>query len=500
MRDDKEPSSPPALPLREGLLRRFVTDLTRRAFGWINETVIPVEFGADAERARRARLVTGFGVLGLLFGAGFATFYFFIGHYWGTGIIVVCTAEVTLAPFLMRFKKAPETAGNILLLILTLGFTGLCLVEGGLHGHAIAWLVSVPLCALLLTGRRASIAWIFAAFLAAGFIVAVDTVPRLAGLRLPLDYDEKKWNTIVCATGYMGLILFMSLLGHIFERGRTRAFAKKQEALAELAAMNERLVHLNKEKNVFLGIAAHDLKNPLTAIMANAELLKIVNDEPGQVIRFAADIVAASTRMRDLITDLLDANAIEEGRFTSDLQPCDVSAMVERSAENYRFAAGKKQIDIHVSASRGLRAKADPKAMMQILDNLVSNAVKYSPPKTTVSVRTFPESDHVLIAVKDEGPGVSEEDQKKLFGKFTRLSARPTGGESSTGLGLSIVKHLVEAMAGTIQCQAVLGLGATFTLKLPLWTAADDAKVEPKSPPAAHPGSRLTFRQPSVLN
>ena len=293
----------------------------------------------------------------------------------------------------------------------------------------------------------------------------------------------------------------MSLLGHIFERGRTRAFAKMQEALAKLATLNERLVNLNKEKNVFLGIAAHDLKNPLTAILANAELLKIVHEEPAQVIRFAADIVIASTRMRDLITDLLDANAIEEGRFTSDLQPCDVSAMVERSAENYRFSASKKQIDIHVSASRGLRAKADPKAMMQILDNLVSNAVKFSPPKTTVFVRTFPEADHVLIAVKDEGPGVSEEDQKKLFGKFTRLSARPTGGESSTGLGLSIVKHLVEAMvSGTIQCQTVLGFGATFTLKLPLWTEEDDAKTPPKPPPTAQPESRLVFRRPNALN
>jgi signal transduction histidine kinase len=105
---------------------------------------------------------------------------------------------------------------------------------------------------------------------------------------------------------------------------------------------------------------------------------------------------------------------------------------------------------------------------LQILDNLISNALKFSAPHTTIHVHTLPETNNILISIRDEGPGISEADQKKLFQKFTRLSARPTGGESSTGLGLAIVKRLAEAMSGTIQCHSALGAGATFTLRLPV--------------------------------
>jgi two-component system sensor histidine kinase/response regulator len=120
--------------------------------------------------------------------------------------------------------------------------------------------------------------------------------------------------------------------------------------------------------------------------------------------------------------------------------------------------------------SEGCRARGDRAAILQILDNLISNALKYSPPKTTVHVHTLPEREHVVVSVRDEGPGINEEDQKKLFQKFSRLSARPTGGESSTGLGLAIVKRLAEAMSGTVQCHSVPGSGATFSLRLPAWS------------------------------
>jgi signal transduction histidine kinase len=122
---------------------------------------------------------------------------------------------------------------------------------------------------------------------------------------------------------------------------------------------------------------------------------------------------------------------------------------------------------------------ADASASLQILDNLVSNAVKYSPPGKRVVVRITNDelrisnvhsslhTSGVCIAVQDEGPGLSDEDKTKLFGKFARLSARPTAGEHSTGLGLSIVKRLAEAMNGNIHCKSTLGEGATFILVLP---------------------------------
>jgi signal transduction histidine kinase len=444
---------------------------------------IPAELAADPENARRARLVTRFGVLGSLFGFVYAVFYLLIGHKWGTLIILVCSLGVAATPFLMTWKKSAALAGNFFALDLTLGFTGLCFVEGGLHGHAIVWLVSVPLCALLLAGQSAGRRWAVIAFAAGALVAGLD----LAGVRLPVTYDPK-WNSIVSAAGYLGLILFMFILGMIFEAGRARAFAKMRAALTELAASNEQLVRLNNEKNEFMGIAAHDLKNPLTVIVGSAELISMSKD-PARIAKFADTIFAASRRMRDLITNLLDANAIEQGRFIQRLERCDVGELVQQSVEHNQTSAAKKGIAIRVGLTEGLWARADRAATLQILDNLISNALKYSPPNTTMHVHSLPEAEHVLVTVRDEGPGISEADQKKLFQKFTRLTARPTGGESSTGLGLAIVKKLAEAMSGTVHCQSTLGAGATFMLRLPVW---------PKNQPVPEPAPAVPARSPGV--
>jgi signal transduction histidine kinase len=422
---------------------------------------IPLEFFNDPEILRRARLVCRFGLLGALFGALYATFYLLINHVCGALIIIICSAVFGTAPFLMRRKQSIEPAGHLLILILTLGFTALCFVEGGLTGHAIAWLVSVPLCALLLLDQKAATRWALIAFFAASSVAALE----LAGIHLPTTYDQR-WNPIVSTAGYLGLIIFMFFLGLIFETGRARSFAKMQTALADLAHSNERLVHLNNEKNEFLGIAAHDLKNPLTIILGSAEVAGMLDDQT-QVNQLLGNIASAAIRMRDLIANLLDVNAIEQGRFASRLEPCDLGALVEQSVKNNQPGAEKKLIAIQVESTAGLWARADPAATQQILENLISNALKFSSALTTIHLRTLRELDYISVTIRDEGPGISADDQKKLFQKFSRLTARPTGGESSNGLGLAIVKRLAEAMAGTIECQSTPGEGAAFILKLP---------------------------------
>lgn len=445
--------------------------------GTLMDRLIPEKLLADPEQARRARMVNRFGFLGAFFGVAYATFYLFIGHKWGAAIILLCSSGYAVTPFVMRRSQSIKPAGHFLALILTLGFSALCFVEGGLQGHAIAWLVSVPLCSLLLLGQRSAIQWAVIAFLAAGVVAGLD----LAGIKLPVMYDHK-WAQIVSATGYLGLIIFMFILGLTFENSRAHAAAKMQDALVRLETSNERLVHLNNEKTEFLGIAAHDLKNPLTVIAGSAELLTMTQDK-GQLNKLANSIGSAATRMRDLITNLLDVNAIEQGKFSSNVERCDIRQLVEQSLENNQMAATKKTIIFQVGASEGLWARADRAATLQILDNLISNALKYSPPNTTVHVHTLPETGCVLVKIRDEGPGISEADQKKMFQKFSRLSARPTGGESSTGLGLAIVKRLAEAMSGSVQCHSVLGAGATFTLRLPVWTDSPASSTAPAIKP-----------------
>ncbi len=422
-------------------------------------------FSEDPEENRRARLLTGFGLLGSIFGAVYAAFYFLIAHYWGAGIIVLCSIGVAAAPWIMRSTGSLALAANLFSFILTLGFTALCGVEGGMYGHAMAWLVTVPLCALLLAGKESGRVWVIGCFAMGSGVVAANFL----GLMIEPAY-EPSWHSLITAAGYLGLILFMFLLGMIFESGRRRAFGRMQQALRELEVSNERLVHLNQEKNEFLGIAAHDLKNPLTSIIGNAEMIALCKSVE-QTGRFGERIVAAGTRMRDLISNLLDAAAIEEGRFSSNIQPCDLAVLLQRSVEHNQGAATRKQIEIAVEPQT-VWANADEAATLQILDNLLSNALKYSPPKTRVRAACGLSDQQAWVSIQDQGPGISEEDQKKMFGKFMRLSARPTAGESSNGLGLSIVKRLAESMQGTVVCRSRLGEGSTFILHLPRCEAA----------------------------
>jgi signal transduction histidine kinase len=428
---------------------------------WIDKA-IPQNLLHDPESLRRARLITRFGLLGMIFGCVYAAFYLAIGHNWGAGIVILCTIGIAATPSLMVWRRSIEPAGHFFAFVLTSGFFGLCCVEGGVHGHALAWLVSVPLCALLLLGQREAAVWLAIAFLVASLVIGGD----LAGLQLPKTYDPR-FEPVVSAAGYVGLVIFMSTLGLIFERGRATAYARLQEALQALGATNERLVNLNQEKDEFLSIAAHDLKNPLTVIMANCDMMQIIED-PDQIHKMAGQITTASERMHRLIKDLLDANAIEQGRYASKIEACDVGPLVAQMVEQNSFSAQRKQIAIRYNPHERLVVSTDAAAAVQIIDNLLSNAVKYSPANSTIHVHVLAENGYALITIRDEGPGISEDDQKKLFQKYSRLTAKPTGGESSTGLGLSIAKRLAQVLGGDIECRSILGLGSTFILRLPL--------------------------------
>jgi signal transduction histidine kinase len=176
-------------------------------------------------------------------------------------------------------------------------------------------------------------------------------------------------------------------------------------------------------------------------------------------------------------------NAIEEGGIKLNPTLFDIRETVNRIVESYTQRAVQKNILLHYSfPDEAVMTLADERLTEQVVENLISNAVKYSPPNKNVFVRMANNGKEnansqnvqpataqamVRIEVQDEGPGISEEDKKKLFGKFSRLSAQPTGGEHSTGLGLSIVKNLVEVMNGEVWCDSVLGEGAVFILELP---------------------------------
>lgn len=163
-----------AKPASGGFLLRLISSIWDGLVAIFDEAAkrfIPKSCAENPETARRARLICRFGHLGVIFGAVYASFYLCIGHTWGALVVVLCSTGFGLAPWLMKRTESLDVAGNILSLILVLGFSTLCCVEGGMHGHAIAWLASVPLCSMLLLGRTGAGRWMIASFAACAIIV-----------------------------------------------------------------------------------------------------------------------------------------------------------------------------------------------------------------------------------------------------------------------------------------------------------------------------------------
>ncbi|HEY3913530.1 MAG TPA: HAMP domain-containing sensor histidine kinase [Verrucomicrobiae bacterium] len=435
-------------------LANRVWDRISRAFDTYAGRFVTGNYADNADEARRARMICLFAILGAIFGAIYAAFYILIGHRWGTLIVIVCGSGFGAGSSLLRRTGSLNLVGNLLSFILVASFSSLSLVEGGMNGHAIAWLASVPLCTMLLLGRKEAGRWMAASLGVCALVASLN----LFGVKLTPAYDLK-WEGAVSVAGYLGFILFMFVLAVIFETGRQRAFRSLQHALAKLEVSNQ-------EKTEFLGIAAHDLKNPLTVVIGSAELLRLIEDA-GQREQLIGKIIGSSTKMLQLIKNLLDANAIEEGRFASGIERCDLQELMRECVHENGATSARKEIRLELETVAPCWAMADRPGALQVLDNLVSNALKFSPAKTTVHLSATTNGPIALLAIRDEGPGISEEDLKKMFGKFMRLSARPTGGESSNGLGLSIVKRLAERMSGTVRCDSRLGQGATFVLELP---------------------------------
>ncbi len=248
----------------------------------------------------------------------------------------------------------------------------------------------------------------------------------------------------------------------------TRQSLEIQKQNEELERQNQLLHDLNIEKQQIIGVVSHDLKGPFNRIFALVQLLnmskKSLTNEQTEYIGKIHQIAVDGLHM---VRNLLDSRQIEDQGIEMNLESIYLESFVTSFVKNYKAIADRKSIDLQLQSQGNVSAIADRLYLTRILDNLISNAVKFSPQNKTVVVSIEPNDDFVCIGVKDNGPGISEQDQQNLYMKFRPLSAKPTEGESSTGLGLSIVKSLAEKMNGQISCESKLGEGAKFILSLP---------------------------------
>jgi signal transduction histidine kinase len=288
------------------------------------------------------------------------------------------------------------------------------------------------------------------AFIPVIFLTAHNEISRVVeGFQNgAVDYIVKPFNS---------LELLARIHTHV-SLARARTTLQKQNTL---------LQEMNTEISELISIAAHELKNPLQGLLLSldmsASLLK--KNNPRAVETQIEKMHSISKRMLEIIEQWLHIHSA--GTPPNEVRAFPLQDIISHSMEIFQDKAALKKITLKTEIQPTRDVYAHPKLVLEILDNLISNALKFSFPGSAIIISLVQEQSMIRLDVKDHGPGIPEHEQKQLFKKFSRLSTRPTAGESSTGLGLAIVKKLAESMQGSVSCTSSPGNGALFSVHLP---------------------------------
>jgi len=272
----------------------------------------------------------------------------------------------------------------------------------------------------------------------------------------------------------VGFLFFSSMKPDTYEKIHQDIFiqiANQLSTIVEKSRYLQQLLELNEIKNRFLGMAAHDLRNPLSTIKGYLELF--ITDALGELTADQREVLndmnQASDAMLGLINDLLDVTAIETGNLQLNRQPTTPGELLHAVQASLRVLANAKSIDIKLDYPISLPVlQLDQARIKQVLTNLITNALKYSFSRTVILLSAKVYEKEVWISVKDQGQGIPVEEMKNLFKDFSRTSVLPTAGEKSIGLGLAITRRIVEAHGGIIWVDSQIGKGSTFTFSIPI--------------------------------
>lgn len=268
----------------------------------------------------------------------------------------------------------------------------------------------------------------------------------------------KRTNTAIVACG------ILAIGGGAVFSWMLFLFLRKQAQQQRLEAQKDAV----DERNRLIEVLAHDLKNPLGAVRFSARLLSERPQLDEKIAKLSAMISDATDRSIGIVDSLLQMRDLEDAKGRLQAAELNLDELVEQVIENFSLRARDKSIRIGFTRDKSVEVRADRGALLRVIENLVSNAVKFSPPGTTVAMTVERDGDTATFVIEDEGPGIPPEERSRLFQRYARLTPRPTSDETSTGLGLYIVKELVEAMKGTIRFRPAPSGGAGFVLRMPL--------------------------------
>jgi signal transduction histidine kinase len=306
---------------------------------------------------------------------------------------------------------------------------------------------------------------------------------ELLGKTKQIEIETKLRNYLLAALTI--ILVFMVIIFFLY-RKRIKASkilqAQKQEIEKqqanievqnrELEEQNAKLILLNEEKNYLIKILAHDLRTPINHVHGLAEIFLL---EQQHLAPDQADIInriiEAAKRLNAMIGKILDVDAVEGNRANLSLEEIDLCNLLKKAVIAFEKTALRKNIQLNIhNECDGMVMQGDPVYVTEIIENLISNALKFSESGKTVEVGIKNGQSTLRLFIKDEGPGLTHEDKEKLFQKFQQLSAKATDGEPSTGLGLSIVKKYAELMNGKVWCESEAGKGATFCVEFPKYS------------------------------
>jgi signal transduction histidine kinase len=248
---------------------------------------------------------------------------------------------------------------------------------------------------------------------------------------------------------------------------------KVKERTAELESLNARLTDLNNEKNQYIGMVAHDLRNPIGTAAGFSELLLDSYDtfDKKDHLEFIGYIKRSCSFSLSLIEDFLDISKIEAGVFDLNLTQQDYIVFVIGNVRQNEIMAKNKSQSLKIKTNlTEIQVTFDKNKIDQVLNNLLSNAIKYSFPGTKIVIDISKSGNELVTKIIDQGQGIPRDELLKIFNPFQTTSVKATANEKSTGLGLAIVRKIVESHKGTISVQSEVGKGSVFTFRIPIYS------------------------------
>lgn len=423
----------------------------------------------DARKLRTARLFVRACLLTSLFSTTYIwlsiIFEYDIGVYFMSfnvvGFVILALLTKTRIPLII-LQNTYVFIGAVAVLALTY-------FSGGVWSAIYPWIISIPVLALLVANRLSASVWGVISF---GFMLWFGWL-AISGVTLPTEYNTEM-HTLWYVSVVPGLLLIILFISFVFESIQTNALNEVEEknvllkkqtsTITEQSAILEKLID---EKEYIIRILAHDLRSPLKNIGSLLGLMKLEKDS-SQHEQYVIMAQKASESAQELVNKVLALESSSQEEVH--IEEIDVSHLIKEVIDAMRDEALQKEIKINLSnkCSTHCKVKADPTYLSLIFENLISNAVKFSENGNPVKAEIKNQDNNILVRIIDNGPGINQEEQDRLFQKFSKLSNRPTGGETSTGLGLALVKRYVELINGKVWYENNENAGAVFVVELPL--------------------------------